>query len=49
MLAILARRDEFRRTMVEVTSRNPELIQLLQQRAVLVKRYEAGLRSSVRR
>jgi hypothetical protein len=49
MLAILARRDEFRRTMVEVTSRNPELIQLLQQRTVLVKRYEAGLRSSVRR
>ncbi len=49
MLAILARRDEFRKTMVEVTSRNPELVRLLQERAELVKRYEAGLRRSARR
>jgi hypothetical protein len=49
MRVVLARRDEFRKTMVEVTSRNPELIRLLQQRAELVKRYEAGLRRSARR
>jgi hypothetical protein len=43
-IAIEARRPEFRKNMVEVTSKNPELIKLLQERAELARQYDAARR-----
>jgi hypothetical protein len=42
--AIEARRPEFRKNMLDVTSKNPELIKLLQERAELAKQYDAARR-----
>lgn len=48
IVAIEARRPEFRKNMVEVTTQNPELVRLLEQRAELAKRYDAARRKLFR-
>jgi hypothetical protein len=44
IVAIEARRPDFKKNMMEVTSKGPELIRLLRERAELAKRYEATRR-----
>ena len=49
MMAILARLDEFRANMRSVVSRDPQLLELLRERAELAKRYEAMRRRIFKR
>ncbi|MET0282164.1 MAG: hypothetical protein ABW278_13730 [Steroidobacteraceae bacterium] len=44
LVKIEARRPEFRKTMLQVTSSNPELLGLLKERSRMAKRYEATRR-----
>jgi hypothetical protein len=43
-MAIEARRKDFRKNMVKVTSKNPELVEGLRERAEIAKLYEATRR-----
>jgi hypothetical protein len=49
MMAILARLDEFRANMRSVVNRDPQLLELLRERAELAKRYEAVRRRIFKR
>ncbi len=48
ILAIEAQRPDFRKNMIEVTRKNPELLNLLRERDKLLKRYEAAKRQAAR-
>ena len=49
MMTILAHLDEFRANMKDVVSRDPQLLDLLRERAELIRRYEAARRRIFKR